>query len=278
MRVVTDRSLSLLRKGTLISTLDTALDFALHLPPANSAGGLDQDEEWCEITVAGERRRIRLHDYAEIFNVPGLYEQLFTERLACNSPRVVGELLREQLTEEGVDPATLKVLDFGAGNGLVGEQLDDLGAGSIVGVDLLDEARDAALRDRPDVYDDYIALDLTAMTTRERSALEDHRFNALSCVAALGFGDVPPVAFAEALNMVGDDGWIAFNVRDRFFEEQDPTGFGGFLRRLFRDGVLKERARVRYTHRVSVDGESLHYLAVIARKRNDVPMDWATEA
>jgi len=210
--------------------------------------------------------------------VPGLYEQLFTERLACNSPRVVSELLREHLTEEGVDPATLKALDFGAGNGLVGEQLDEFGIGSVVGVDLLEEARDAALRDRPGVYDDYLALDLTAMTTRERAALEAHGFNALSCVAALGFGDVPPVAFAEALNMVSDGGWIAFNVRDRFFEEQDPSGFGGFLRRLFREGVLDERARLRYTHRVSVDGESLDYLAVIARKRADVPMDWANDA
>jgi predicted TPR repeat methyltransferase len=210
--------------------------------------------------------------------VPGLYEQLFSDRLACDSPRVVCDLLREQLAAADVDPATLTALDFGAGNGLVGEGLDELGLGSIVGVDLLEEARDAALRDRPGVYDDYIALDLTAMTARERAALEGHRFNALSCVAALGFGDVPPVAFTEALNMVGNDGWIAFNVRDRFFEEQDPSGFGGFLRRLFRDGVLEERARVRYTHRVSVDGESLYYLAVIARKRADVPMDWATAA
>jgi SAM-dependent methyltransferase len=262
----------------LIPTLDTTLDFALHLPPANSAGGLDQDEEWCEITVGGKRRRIRLHDYAEIFNVPGLYEELFSDRLACDSPRVVRDLLREQLAEAGVDPATLTALDFGAGNGLVGEGLDELGVGSIVGVDLLEEARDAALRDRPGVYDDYLALDLTAMSASDRAALEGHGFNALSCVAALGFGDVPPVAFAEALNTVGNDGWIAFNVRDRFFEEQDPTGFGGFLRRLFSEGVLEERARVRYTHRVSVDGESLYYLAVIARKRSDVPMDLASAA
>lgn len=210
--------------------------------------------------------------------MPGLYEHLFSERLACDSPRVVAELLREQLDAAGVDPATLTALDFGAGNGLVGERLDDLGIGSIVGVDLLDEARDAALRDRPGVYDDYVALDLTAMTRTERATLEGHRFDALSCVAALGFGDVPPVAFAEALNVVSDGGWVAFNVRDRFFEERDPTGFGGFLRRLLRDGVLEERARLRYAHRLSVDGEALHYLAIVARKRSDVPMDWAAAA
>lgn len=266
-------------KGTLITTIATTLDFALHLPPANAVGGLDQDEEWCEITVAGRRRRrIRLHDYAAIFDVPGLYEQLFSDRLACDSPRVVTDLLREQLAQAGVDPATLTTLDFGAGNGLVGERLDDLGIGPIVGVDLLEQARDAALRDRPGVYEDYLVLDLTAMTSDERAELERHDFGGLCCVAALGFGDVPPVAFAEALNLVGDGGWVAFNVRDRFFDERDPSGFGGFLRRLFAEGVLEERARLRYAHRISVDGESLYYLAVIARKRDDVPTGFATAA
>ena len=262
-------------KGTIIATIDPALDVAVHLPPSNAAGGLDQDKEWCEIEVDGERRRIRLHDYAAIFDVPGLYERLFTDQLECDSPRVVGHLLREQLDEADVDPATLRALDFGAGNGMVGEVLEELGVGTIVGVDLLEEARDAAERDRPGLYDDYYALDLTALGAGDRAALRHQRFNALSCVAALGFGDVPPVAFAQALNFVSDGGWIAFNVRDRFFEETDPTGFGGFLRCLFREGVLEERARVRYAHRISVDGEPLHYLAVIACKRADVPMAWA---
>lgn len=41
------------------------------------------------------------------------------------------------------------------------------------------------------------------------------------------------------------------------------------------EGVLGESARVRYQHRVSVDGEPLHYLAVVAKKHDDVPMAWA---
>ena len=265
-------------RGKLIPTLDTALDFALHLPPSSAASGLDQDEEWCEVTIDGKRQRIRLHDYAGIFDVPGLYERLFQESLECDSPRVVCDLLAQQLDEDGVDPAVLTALDFGAGNGMVGEALDDLGVGAIVGVDLLEEARDAAHRDRPDLYEDYHTLDLTALTADDRSDLADHDFDLMSCVAALGFGDIPAVAFAEALNFVSDGGWTAFNVRDRFFEEDDPTGFGGFLRRLFSEGVLKKRAQVGYTHRVSVDGEPLRYLAVVANKQDEIPMQWATAA
>lgn len=259
-----------------MATLDKE-EFALHLPQ-DAGDGLDQDQEWVELEVNGERRRIRLHDYAEIYKVPGLYEQLFSDRLDCDSPRTVCDLLGVQLGEAGVEASDLTVLDFGAGNGLVGEQLQELGVGEIVGVDLLEEARDAAERDRPTVYEDYHALDLTELAPNQRDDLSDHKFNALACVAALGFGDVPPVAFAEAFNLVSSPGWLAFNLRDRFFEDEDPSGFGILLKRMFREGMLTECARVRYRHRDSVDGEPLHYLAVVAQKHDDVPMDWAQAA
>ncbi len=255
-----------------MATMDKE-EFALHLPE-NAGNGLDQDEEWIEIETGSERRRIRLHDYAEIYNVPGLYEQLFAKRLDCRSPSVVVGLLGKQLDEAGVDAAKLAVLDFGAGNGMVGEELSDLGAGEIVGVDLLEEARDAAERDRPMVYEDYYALDMTELSKGQRATLSDHEFNALVCVAALGFGDVPTLAFAEAFNLVDSPGWIAFNLRDRFFEDEDPTGFGNIIKRMFSEGVLEERARVRYRHRNAVNGDPLHYLAVVAKKNRDLPMDW----
>jgi SAM-dependent methyltransferase len=254
-----------------MATLDKE-EFALHFP--ENADDLDQHEEWVEIESDGERRRIRLHDYAEIYKIPGLYEQLFTDHLDCDSPRTICHLLGEQLEEADVDPAQLTVLDFGAGNGMVGEQLAELGVGEIIGVDLLEEAREAAERDRPDVYEDYHTLDLTALQPDERDALAEHDFNALACVAALGFGDVPTVAFTEAFNFVSSPGWLAFNLRDRFFDDEDPSGFGGLLKRMFREGKLEERARVRYRHRDSIDGEPLHYLAVVARKHDDVPLEW----
>jgi hypothetical protein len=44
------------------------------------------------------------------------------------------------------------------------------------------------------------------------------------------------------------------------------------------EGVLEERASVSYTHRVSVAGEDLTYLAVVATKQRDVPLDWTVAA
>ena len=258
-----------------MATLDT-VDFALHLPPGHARNELDQDEEWCEIETDGVRRRIRFHDYAAIYDVPGLYERLFAEQLECDSPRVVTDLLGEQLRAAKAKPAELTALDFGAGNGMVGERLAEMSIGDIVGIDLLPEARDAAHRDRPGVYRDYVALDLTDLAPDARADLMRHDFSVMACVAALGFGDIPPLAFAEAFNLVGSPGWIAFNLRDRFME--DTKGFGGFIARMLDEGILEERARKSYTHRRSVSGDSLEYVAMVAEKCADVPLDWAREA
>jgi predicted TPR repeat methyltransferase len=259
-----------------MATLDN-VDYVLHLPEKHARGELDQDQEWCEVEVRGKRRRIRFHDYAAIYEVPGLYEQLFAEQLECDSPRVVTDLLRAELRASRVKPGRLTALDFGAGNGMVGELLAELVIGDIIGVDLLPEARDAAHRDRPGLYEDYHAMDLTQLLPNERRDLMRHDFDVMTCVAALGFGDIPPLAFAEAFNLVGSPGWIAFNIRDRFFEEEDPRSFGGFIARMFREGILVERTRKRYTHRLSVAGEPLEYVAIVAEKHDDVPLEWARD-
>jgi hypothetical protein len=255
------------------AALDTV---KVHLPSSDAGSGLDQDQEWCEIELDGKRQRIRLHDYAAIFSVPGLYEQLYSEILAV-SPEIVCQLLAAELIHVGVDPATLKALDFGAGNGMAGEQLAAVGIGSIVGIDLLPEARDAALRDRPGIYEDYYAVDMIDLDPADRRELLAHSFNAMVCVAALGFGDIPPAAFAEAFNLVGSTGWIAFNLRDRFIDEDDPAGFGALIAKMFDQGLLEEQARVNYTHRLSVAGEALEYSAIVARKRADVPSAWTRQ-
>ncbi len=254
------------------------VDYSVHLPPKHVRDELDQDQEWCEIEVDGERRRIRLHDYAAIYAVPGLYERLFADELDCDSPRVVTDLLGAELRASRAKSGDLTALDFGAGNGMVGELLRELGIGDIVGVDLLPEARDAAHRDRPGLYADYFALDFTQLQRNERRDLMRYDFDLMTCVAALGFGDIPPLAFGEAFNLVGSPGWIAFNIRDRFFEANDQSGFKGLIARMFREGILEERTRDLYTHRVSVAGEDLEYFAVVAKKHDDVPLDWAREA
>jgi SAM-dependent methyltransferase len=255
-----------------------SLPFRVHLPDVDES--VSQDEAWCDVELEGEvRRRIRFHDYGALYEVPGLYEHLFYERLKCNSPATVCELLGAELRSAHVDPGRLTVLDVGAGNGMVGEILADMGAGSLLGIDIIPEAEQAARRDRPNVYDDYLVCDLTDLASEDRGVLADHDLNCLVTVAALGFGDIPPVAFAEAFNAISSPGWVAFNIKTEFFDEADDgTGFSGLIHRMIDEGVLQPRAHTRYQHRLSVCGNPLYYVAMVGTKTGDVPLHWAREA
>ena len=246
-------------------------ELEIHIPPA-AAAARDQDEEWCEVRIDGETRRIRFHDYAEVYSVPGLYERLFYEELACNSPQTVCQLLGEALREDAAAPDELSVLDVGAGNGMVGEELVRLGAETVVGVDIIEEAAAAAERDRPGVYDDYRVIDLTDPPAEDREALVEHSFNCLTTVAALGFGDIPPEAFTAAYDLVEPDGWVAFNIKEEFVDGDDRSGFGELIQSGFEDGALELRRDRRYRHRLAVDGEPIHYVAMVARKRGDLEL------
>lgn len=248
----------------------------IHFPEVSD--DTDQDQEWCAVHLNGSRRRIRFHDYHEVYSIPGLYEYIFYDKLKCSSPETVRSLLEQEVAKDSVDPKSLRVLDVGAGNGIVGEELARMGAGHLVGLDIIQEAEDAANRDRPNVYQDYFVVDLTDIPPAARTGLQQHNFNCLASVAALGFDDMPPLAFAEAYNFISSPGWIAFNIKEVFLEERsDQTGFSNLIGRMLREGLLEQRAQKRYRHRFSMTGRPLHYDAIVAVKKDDVPLDWAHE-
>lgn len=248
---------------------ETTARHEIHVDLPAIAGHVpDQDAEWCEVEADGERRRLRFHDYAEIFSIPGLYERLFYDELECASPATVRGLLADVLDERSIAPSDLVVLDVGAGNGMVGEELSELGAGSIVGVDILEEAAAAAERDRPDVYDDYRVLDLTDPPLEDHAALSEAGFNCMTSVAALGFGDIPPAAFAQAFDYLDGGGLLAFTLKERFLaSEDDESGFSRLIRRMQEQDLIETLVERRYRHRISVAGEPLHYVACVAEKQ-----------
>ena len=88
-----------------------------------TGNSLTQDAEWCVVRVGNEWRRIRFHDYDELFGIPGLYEKVIYDILGCGSPETICAMLDAALKKEGESARTLRVLDFGAGNGMVGELL-----------------------------------------------------------------------------------------------------------------------------------------------------------
>ncbi|CAB4911041.1 unannotated protein [freshwater metagenome] len=253
-------------------------DLQVRMPRSEArADDLGQDEEWCEVELPSGTERVRFHDYDRLFSIPGLYERLFYTELKCDSPTVVRGLLEERLAAAGDRPSSLRVLDLGAGNGMVGEELRAMGASAMVGVDILPEARMAAERDRPDVYDDYVVCDLTAPGADDLPALRDARANLLTTVAALGFGDIPPRAFATAFGYVAADGWVAMTIKDDFLTTEDDSGFSRLIRRMHAEGILEVETDHRYQHRLAVSGEPLFYHAYVARKRGEIPGGWLDE-
>lgn len=60
-----------------------------------NADRLDQDEEWILLTSEDQQKKVRLHDYGEIYNIPGLYEEVVYTRLKCDSPRVICSILKK---------------------------------------------------------------------------------------------------------------------------------------------------------------------------------------
>jgi len=240
--------------------------FSISFPAPNS-GIKTQAEEYCIIEQDGQERRIRFHDYHEIYAIPGLYEHLFHEKLKCTSPDVITRLLIEQINKSSPPISELAVLDMGAGNGVAGEILKQNGVNLIVGIDVVPEAAMAVRRDRPGVYDDYYIEDLRNLTLDIRRELKAKGLNCLITSGALGFGDIPAPAFAAAYNLIAADGWIAFNIKEDFIEERDSTGFSDLVKGMLDSGILDLKVRHRYCHRLSVVGMPLYYVAVVGVKK-----------
>lgn len=244
-------------------------DWTVRLPSGSER--LEQHEEWCEIEEHGGTRRLRFHSYAEFFSRPGLYEYVFYDLLKCCSPKRVTTMLAQWLEESGGSPSDHRVLDLGAGNGMLAEELRKHGFKEILGVDLLPEAKAAAERDRPRVYTDYLVRDLVAYEEDTRRRILEFRPTLLCCVAALGFGDIPPRAWFNAVSTIPKNGLLAFNIRADFLDVRYAFGFSELIRRMTSENVIRIESMQRYKHRLAVNGEPLWYTAIIATKLDEVP-------
>jgi len=170
-----------------------------------------------------------------------------------------------------------RVLDLGAGNGMMGEVMKNYGVSRLVGADIIPEARDACFRDRPAVYDEYYVADFTNLSEEQKAQLFDWSIDCLTSVAALGFGDIPPRAFFQALQFVNPDGWVAFNIKDTFLDNSDTSGFSRFVRELIFSEYLDIYHMEKYRHRFSMEGTPLYYFALVAQKTAEIPDDFVDQ-
>jgi SAM-dependent methyltransferase len=245
----------------------------IQFPPSDSQK-LAQDEVFFYLNEGERKSRLRFHAYDQIYLRPGLYEQLFYDRLKCSSPDTVGEILKRTLDGCEKNTSELRVLDLGAGNGMMGEVLKSYGVSRLVGADIISEARDACYRDRPGLYDEFYVADFTNLNPEVVDELEEWSFNCLTTVAALGFGDIPPKAFLQAMSFVKTGGWAAFNIKETFLDNSDTSGFSRLIRELIFSEYLGIYHIEKYRHRLSMEGTPLFYFALVAQKTAEIPDDF----
>ncbi len=235
------------------------MDYEVEL---EAVAGRDQTEESLVVRYAdGTTERFRLHEYPRVYAVPGLYEEVVQRRLRCASPARLAELLVGCAADAGVPAADLRVFDLGAGNGVVGEELRARGVGTLVASDKLAAARDAALRDRPGLYAEYLVGD-TDDLPRAAQLVGELGLNGLVAAGALGMGHISAASFHRL--------WSAFPPRSLFsvsvpeqLAEPGSSDFGDYLAELGPGEIL---VRERFEHRLSMAGDPLHYVAVVARR------------
>ena len=85
------------------------------------------------------------------------------------------------------------------------------GAAALVGMDLIPEARDAALRERPGAYLEYVAGDVGEPGLVERLVAE-HGLNALVCSG--GISHIPVEAFAVGWEAFPPGSWLVATARE----------------------------------------------------------------
>lgn len=231
----------------------------------------DQNQEYIWLEIEGERQKVRIHDYKKMFSIPKLYEQVVYRHLKCCSPNVLAGLMHKHIKHTQGILQPLRILDFGAGSGISGKKIRKrLSCEALVGLDILPEAKDSAYKEHPGIYDKYYIMDCMNLNQEEVDILKSWRFNTLFVVGALGFDDIPLNSFLNVYNLLEDNAWIAFNIKDRFLKQNiQSNSFNRLFASIFKDqmSVLEQK---RYRHRYAVSGCPLYYYAIVGKKISNV--------
>jgi hypothetical protein len=214
----------------------------------------------------GRVEEVHLHDYARLYALPGVYEQIVTDRLSCRSPWQIAGMLAATVDRIGWRRSSTRVIDLAAGNGVSGEALASEGLGPVLGTDIVPVAREACLRDRPDVYAHYLTLDLLELTDEQRSAIAVLGANAVACVVPVGDGpsQLPPRALAAAVGLLSADALVAY-MYDPAQGVPDAVTTGMWAQTLGAGVQAGELERRRYVHRRTVNGEPYEMDGVVWR-------------
>jgi len=138
---------------------------------------------------------------------------------------IFDEILRETTVNKHTD---LRILDAGAGTGIVGKVLQDLGYTNIDALDISQKMLDEAKK--LNIYKQFFCAPLSAEPIAD---IATGQYDALICVGTLTVGHVKPVALEEIVRIVKSGGVIGFTLRKDVYNEtvqrdiyKETTKFG----------------------------------------------------
>ena len=133
------------------------------------------------------------------------YDRDLEEDFAWNAPQTAAQVFAK------LTPKSAKVLDAGAGTGLVGEALAALGYTNLVAMDLsqgmLDEARNK-----------HIYAELHQMVMGETLDFGSDSFDGVISVGVFTLGHAPASAFDELIRVTKPGGHVVFSLRTDMYE------------------------------------------------------------
>ena len=247
----------------MATTRESAAGWTVELD--TTPGRRQAQEEFVLHHADGTDERIVLHDYARVYSVPGLYEEVVQHRLQCASPATLATALAEAVAAEGRAVDELRVFDLGAGNGVVGEELAARGIPVVAGADGVPEARSAAHRDRPGLYAHYLVgerLDVDAVGALVR----DEGLTALAAAGAVGEGHVPKDVLGQLWDTFPPGSFLALTLADGEADHDVADVDAVLAATATTAHPSRVVVRRRFRHRVSMAGTDLHYVVLVAVK------------
>ena len=132
------------------------------------------------------------------------------QALGFSGPRAGAATLARYVTDKDA-----KVLDAGAGTGMVGEELARLGFQRVTALDLSPGM--LAVANRKSVYEELVVGELG-----KPLPFETGRFAGTTCIGTLTFGHAPPESLDELVRVTVAGGTVVFSMRTDYYTE------GGF--------------------------------------------------
>ena len=170
--------------------------------------------KWIYSSKNNEELAERYDDWAES------YDQELEEDYGWQIPRLISEELSHLTPKSG------RILDAGAGTGLVGQFLGALGYGDLVAIDLSSEMLNKA-REKG-VYGEFHQMDLA-----ERLNFPDDSFDAVICSGVLTFSHAPARSLHEMVRVTKPGGHILYSLRT---DAYDSMGFEDIIKDLDAEG------------------------------------------